>query len=544
MIMKKNIFKLFSVMVVSATVLTGCIEEVFPEDSTATSDQIGASATAIEASLNGLPSQMVQGYLVYGKQTHETDLAYPSLMLAQTELLGDVVATDYGYDWWWPFNANNGMNDTGYYSYLPYFTLYKFVKSANDVIAAVDVTDPTITDEMRGLESIAHAFRALDYYTLMVLFEPVENIYTDCSKVLGLTVPIVTEATTNDIAKSNPRATHEELVNFILADLDKAEIGLESYTPVSKNFPDLAVVYGLKAKVYMWDGQFAKAAEYARKAIDKSGATPMSESQWHNPTTGFNTATSAWMWYLHPTASNMGNLANFIGHISNEADWGYASLSKLQMARSLYDAIPATDFRKYSYLDPDRSTYAYQSVRGNAWLDEQPDYMSLKFRPVGGDYNTYSVGAAADIPVMRVEEMYLIEAEAVGASQNVAAGVQLLNNFMKQYRQSNYNFSTGDLRNFQLEVLKQMRIEFWGEGIAFPTAKRLKPDVIQNYEGTNFIEDIFKINCKGVKPNWTLMIPKTEVDSNTALQGMNNPDPSGAIAKRPTPIGEFAPGNN
>ena len=339
-------------------------------------------------------------------------------------------------------------------------------------------------------------------------------------------------------------STHEELVNFILADLDKAEIGLESYTPVSKNFPDLAVVYGLKAKVYMWDGQFAKAAEYARKAIDKSGATPMSESQWHNPTTGFNTATSAWMWYLHPTASNMGNLANFIGHISNEADWGYASLSKLQMARSLYDAIPATDFRKYSYLDPDRSTYAYQSVRGNAWLDEQPDYMSLKFRPVGGDYNTYSVGAAADIPVMRVEEMYLIEAEAVGASQDVAAGVQLLNNFMKQYRQSNYNFSTGDLRNFQLEVLKQMRIEFWGEGIAFPTAKRLKPDVIQNYEGTNFIEDIFKINCKGVKPNWTLMIPKTEVDSNTALQGMNNPDPSGAIAKRPTPIGEFAPGNN
>ena len=48
MIMKKNIFKLFSVMVVSATVLTGCIEEVFPEDSTATSDQIGASANINE----------------------------------------------------------------------------------------------------------------------------------------------------------------------------------------------------------------------------------------------------------------------------------------------------------------------------------------------------------------------------------------------------------------------------------------------------------------------------------------------------------------
>lgn len=542
--MKKNIFKLFSAMAVSATVLTGCIEEIFPENSTATSEQIGASASALEASINGLPSQMVQGYLVYGKQTNETDIAYPSLMLVQSELLGDIVAKDYGYDWWWRYNANNGMSDNTYYSFLPYFALYKFIKSANDVISVVDVTDPTISDEMRGYGSMAHAFRAFDYYTLMALYEPVENIYTDCSNVLGLTVPIVTEATTNDIAKNNPRATREEMMEFILSDLDKAEIGLADFTPTTKNFPDLSVVYGLKAKVYMWNEDYAKAAEYARKAIDKSGATPMTEAQWHNPATGFNTATSSWMWYFHPTASNMGNLANFIGHISGEADWGYSALSKLQIARSLYDGIADTDFRKYSFLDPDRSSYNYQTVRGDAWLAEQPDYFSLKFRCVGGDYQTYSVGAAADIPVMRVEEMYLIEAEAVGASQGVAAGVQLLNNFMKQYRQSDYNCTLTDLRAFQLEVLKQMRIEFWGEGIAFPTAKRLKPGVIQNYEGTNFIEDIFKINCEGVKPNWALVIPKDEVDSNMALQGKNNPDPSGAILKRPTPIGQYAPGNN
>ena len=542
--MKKNIFKLFSAMAISATVLTGCIEEIFPENSTATSEQIGASASALEAAINGLPSQMVQGYLVYGRQVRESDLAYPSLMLVQSELLGDIVATEYGYDWWWRYSANYGMADNTYESFLPYFALYKFIKSANDVIAVVDVTDPTISDEMRGYGSMAHAFRALDYYTLMALFEPVENIYTDCSKILGLTVPIVTEATTNDIAKNNPRATREEMMAFILSDLDKAEIGLTDYTPATKNFPSLAVVYGLKAKVYMWDENYAKAAEYARKAIDASGATPMTAAQWHNPTTGFNAATSSWMWYFHPTASNMGNLANFVGHISGEADWGYASLSKPQIARSLYDGIADTDFRKYSFLDPDRSIYDYQSVQGDAWLAEQPDYFSLKFRCVSGDHKTYSVGAAADIPVMRVEEMYFIEAEAVGASQNVAAGVQLLNDFMKRYRQPDYNCKASDLRTFQLEVLKQMRIEFWGEGTAFPTAKRLKPDVIQNYEGTNYIKDLFKINCKGVKPNWTLVIPKTEVDSNIALQGKNNPDPSGAIPTRPTPIGEYAPGNN
>ena len=73
-----------------------------------------------------------------------------------------------------------------------------------------------------------------------------------------------------------------------------------------------------------------------------------------------------------------------------------------------------------------------------------------------------------------------------------------------------------------------MRIEFWGEGNAFPTAKRLKADVIQNYEGTNVPIEQYKINCKGGKPNWTLVIPQTEVDANVALQGNNNPDPTAA----------------
>lgn len=144
---------------------------------------------------------------------------------------------------------------------------------------------------------------------------------------------------------------------------------------------------------------------------------------------------------------------------------------------------------------------------------------------------------------MRVEEMYLIEAEAIGVSQGVAAGVAKLNSFMQGYRQPDYNCTLSDLREFQLEVLKQMRIEFWGEGNAFPTAKRLKPGVIQNYEGTNVPVDTYKINCQGIKPNWNLVIPIDEIDSNVALQGLNNPDPSNAIPVRPTPIGEYAPGN-
>lgn len=539
---KKTIFHLLATAAVSATVLTGCIEETFPEGGTATSEQIGASASALEASVNGIPSQMVQGYLVYGTQTNETDLAYPGLMLVQSNLLGDIVPVEYGYNWWWSYNGDYNMGANTYYSYLPWFTCYQFIKSANDVIASVDINDESLSDEMKGYAGIAYACRAFDYYMLMVLYQPMENIYTDCSKVLGLTVPIVTETTTNDIAKNNPRATQEELTAFMLSDLDKAEACFANFTPASKTFPSLAVVYGLKARIYMWNEDYANAADYARRAIEACGGVPMTANEWNNATTGFNTATSGWMWYLHPSPSNMGNLANFTGHIASESAWGYADLYEPMIDRSLYDKIAYTDFRKQAWLDPDRSSFDYQSPRGADWLAEKPDYLSLKFRCASGNTTDFMTGGSVDIPVMRIEEMYLIEAEAIGASQGVAAGVARLNSFMQSYRQPDYNFQTSDLRTFQLEVLTQMRVEFWGEGIAFPAAKRLKVDVIQNYEGTNEPIDQLKINCRGGKPNWTLVIPYTETDANSALQGMNNPDPTSAIPVRPTPIGEFAPG--
>lgn len=543
----KKLTKIFSLLAMSSLALTGCIEETFPEDSSATSEQIGASASALEASVNGIPSQMVASYLVYGSQVHETDLAYPQFMIAMTEMLGDMypLGDNSGYDWFTNYNTfNRSYGENSYFAYLPWFTLYQFIKSANDIIASVDITNESLSDAIRGYAGIAYANRAFDYYLLMVLFEPVSNVYTDCSKVLGLTVPIVSEETTADMAKNNPRVSHDEMVAFILSDLDKAEQCLQNFTPPSKLFPNLAVVYGLKAKVYLWDEDYENAATYARKAIDASGCSPVTEAQWDDPTTGFNTANQAWMWYLHYSAENMGNLANFTGHMSGEADWGYSSLSMPGIDRSLYDKIAATDFRKRTFVHPDKNAYYnYKTVRGTDWIENTVrPYQSIKFRCGNGDYMTYSVGAAVDVPVMRVEEMYLIEAEAVGASQGVAAGVAKLNSFMQTYRQPDYNFTTSDLRTFQLEVLTQMRIEFWGEGNAFPSAKRLKPGIMQNYEGTNAPADIFKINCEGIKPNWNLVIPIFEVDANVALKENNNPDPTATVTG-PSPIGQYAPGN-
>lgn len=542
----KTLNKIFTVMALSAVFsLTSCIEETFPEGGTATAEQVGASAAALEGSLNGIPAQMSLGYYVYEDQVHETDMAYPLFMIAQTELLGDMypLGSNSGYDWYRNYNtfaANVG--ETSYFAYLPWFTLYRFVKACNDVISVVDIESESTSKEIKGMAGAAYAMRAFDYYMLMVCFEPVENIYTDISDVKGLTVPIVSEKTTNEEAKSNPRVTHEEMVKFILSDLDKAEALLADWSPKDRHLPNLAVAYGIRAKVLLWDEQYAEAAKYARMAIDASKASPVTAAQWEDPTSGFCVANQAWMWYISYDAENMRNLANFTGWMSGEADWSYSSLTRPSMDKSLFDKMSKSDIRKTTFLHPDKyNYYEYKTVRDRQYIEDAPACLSLKFRCKGGDWENYATGGASDCPIMRVEEMMLIEAEAKAAAGDLPGGVQLLNNFMQNYRDPNYTCkATSNLRDFQLEVLTQMRIEFWGEGNAFPSAKRLKPGVMQNYEGTNAPANIFKINCEGIKPNWNFVIPISELNNNKALQGWNNPDPSQTVTG-PSPVGQYSP---
>lgn len=536
--------KYIAILAAAAVTLTSCIEETVPMSGSATAEQIGESSSALQASVNGIPAQMCQGYLVYGEQVHETDMAFPQFMIAFTELLGDMypLGSNSGYDWYRNYNTfSSTYGENSYMAYLPWFTCYQFIKACNDVIGSVDLEDESLSDTIKGIAGIAYACRAFDYYLLTVMYEPVDNIYTDCSKVLGLTVPRVDENSDAESAKNNPRMTHDEVTAFMLSDLDIAEKCFENYSPTSKLFPNLAVVYGIKAKVYMWDEDYTNAAKYARMAIEASGASPVTAEQWNDVNTGFNTANQAWMWYIHYSAENMGNLCNFIGWMSGEADWGYSSLTRPSIDKSLYDKIAPNDFRKYSFLDPDKyDFYNYQTCRDEDYIEEAPAHLALKFRCLGGDWESYSVGGAVDVPVMRVEEMYLLEAEAVGMSRGAAAGAELLNSFMQTYRQPDYAFSANSERALQLEVLTQERIEFWGEGWGFPNAKRIKPGIMQNYEGTNAPADIFKINCAGIKPNWNLVIPIDEVQANVALKGKNNPDPT-AVVKGPSPVGQYAP---
>ena len=139
------------------------------------------------------------------------------------------------------------------------------------------------------------------------------------------------------------------------------------------------------------------------------------------------------------------------------------------------------------------------------------------------------------VPLMRVEEMYLIEAEAAGM-QDEARGKQLLTTFAKtrdpqyEYGQHAESYESDYATTFQNEVWWQRRVELWGEGFATFDIKRLNKTVIRNYANTNHVADYlwngdaYTASEGSLYPDWMdLCIVQTEGNYNKAL--VNNKTP-------------------
>ena len=548
--MKKITNKILAALI-APVLAVGCIEEAFPEGSTQLADQVGKSEFALGGLVNSFPVAMmsVDNRSFYSKYDTHTDFGMPAIHLMTESMLEDiaVMGANPGY---WSFNfwsRNVGMNDQSWPIGYFWENYYSYIKIANDVISVIEVSDD-MPDLNKNYLGQAYAYRAMSYLDMARMYEPKENEYTDVSKVLGLTVPIVTEKTTAEQLSNNPRVPREEMYEFILSDLAMAEKMLANagndYTQ-----PTLGAVYGMYARAYLelgyWtaggDKQaFKKAAEYARKALTVSGKTPLTEAQWTDPTTGFNSGSSnnAWIWGLPVSVDLIGNIICYTAHISCEGTWGYTTLSNPGINKALYDKIAPGDFRHKSFLSPDRSTwtsgtykFAGNAAAQNAFLNSlAKPYTAIKFRPVAGEVNTYTIGNPADHMLMRVEEMYFIEMEAI-SNYDLGQAKTLLNEFMAlRVTDGSYDCSEiTDLSRFTTEMLIQKRIEFWGEGVMFFDYKRLDRGITRHYEGSNH-PSMWAFNVSGRSPQWNFVINRGEFQANSGIdESTNNPDPSGLL---------------
>ena len=535
----KNILKISAAAL--GLLLSGCIKDATPTD-IAPEDQ-----TTLETMVRGIPAALVKaGSAGYAKDGQAWDFALPAIHIATESMTGDLVITgNIGYDWFNQWGTNNALGSDYAVGALTWNNYYSWIMMANNVINLIDETNvATLGAAERSYLGFAYAYRAMFYLDLVRLYEFKENTVTEAGNLLGLGVPIVLPETTEAEAKTNPRAKVDDIYNTVVfPDLEKAEKLLSNYAAPDKYTISLAMVYGLKARAYLERGTakddaeaYRSAAEYARKSITASGCTPLTQEQWEDPINGFNNAGSndAWIWGLALPSESVANLYCFTVHMSCENDWAPYHAGRA-INRNLYNSIDTRDFRRHSWLDPDRSSYAYKSCRADSkqyFAESLADYANIKFRPAQGAYKEYKVGGAADHCCMRVEEMYFIEAEATAQAGDIPGGIRLLNEFMNSYRmmRGTYDCSAKSttLKGFVNELMLQKRVEFWGEGIVMFDMKRLDMSSKRGYVGTNAPAS-YRLNVEGRAPYWNFVIGRNEGQNNTVIATQNNPDPSGLV---------------
>ena len=461
------------------------------------------------------------------------DYGYGSLMHIR-DMMGEEYATpDDGYNWYRTWAENTYMGSKYAYSQIAWKTLDTAIGSLEDIIDMLQKRSEKAPID-KASYGTALAMRAMLYMDAARMYEFLDNdgimsaVNAAGNNVSGLTYPIGSSAYyQKDSTATAKRATRQEIADYILKDLNQAEGALTGTTTSSKLQADLGVVYGLKARFYLWTEDYEQAKAYAEEAINYGQHTPLTKEEWLSTTRGFNDSSmSSWMWAMnYPKDSYPVNgYANWTSWCSNELLDGYAGIGVYSMiGKSIYDRMSDTDFRKLSFKAPYGSTLSGQEpyIPGGNY-DYLPEYASLKFRPGQGEIVDYHIASAVDVPLMRIEEMYFIRCEADAQLNNLEAAKQELTDIMK-YRDANYTTTASDKQSIIDEIFLQKRIEFWGEGLNYFDYKRLNKPVTRNYGGTNF-DYAMQINTT-TRPAWMNFVFVMNA-YNGAIEDWNNPDPS------------------
>ena len=519
----KAILKTGVVALASIVALTGCIKETFPT-SVATNEQVNANPAALESMVQGMAA-FVNKYDVLNSERHH-DFGYPAIGLVRDLMCDNMSACTEYNSWWSSWMQNQYQSEDYIYSQFIWNYYTQFLFTANAIIAAVD--ENSANDLQKAYLGMAYCYRSLANLDMGRMYEFKPNNYTSKDDVVGLTIPIIGATMTEEEARNNPRVSKEVLVAYIEEDLDHAlELFGTGFKRANKNQPDQSVAYGLKARLYMWAENYAKAKEAAQNAITAGGYTRTTEAQWIDPTTGFNTPTNAWMWCSTTVKEDdvvQTGIINFTSWMASETSFSYVGAGSYRLAASgFYEKISNTDFRKKSWKAPEgvNLSIPYIAAAGDyAGSEYLPDLAAVKFRPGSGEPNDYQVACVVSYPMMRMEEMEFIIAECDARNGSSASLVDIM-----LTRDPNYTCNkTGD--DLIEEVFFQKTVELWGEGQILFDYKRLNHSIIRNYPGTNYFPEA-AFNTTGLAPWMNFCIVRTEKNANSALVGYENPDPSG-----------------
>ena len=512
------------IYIAAALAMAGCgqMDELEPQGGIILSEQVQEVNSVIpsraDASFNGMFTKLGSPGSVTGGSRPD-DFGFIMMAFSNDIEAADVVLANSGYDWFSACGALTSRNADYANPYIRYAAPYNTIAAANEILKSY----PSDTDvpEIRHKIAQARAVRAFAYLNLVPYFQfgyaaGAENL--PC-------VPLVTEKTTD--FTDNPRASVADIYTLIISDLTYAIENLGDYQRTDKSRIDIQTAYGLRARAYMNMEAWALAVADASKAA--AGYAPATMEEMSQPSF-YDISEHNWIWgydmttdiaMKNPYATSSAWIRSFSGDGYSAGTQVYSCINNL-----LYDKIPATDVRKGWWVDesmesPLLSAVTWNGVSGNAVAALEIDNVKMKFLP----YTNVKFGMSAvggtlndeDWPLMRVEEMLLIQAEGLARSGSEAQGKALLEDFVRTYRDPAYSADASG-RSLTDEIWFQRRIELWGEGFSNSDTRRLNKPLVRFHEGKESnVPSAFRFNMTADDGWWLLRFTSSEMNTNLAI---------------------------
>ena len=515
--------KILIIFALFATVLASCSKDALETKPTqsVSGDGIMEKTTTALMALDGTYRLIFDwGWPVTGNYHQEVGIMGYALM---ADLMGeDMVMSQQGNGWFWydyRYGVKSRYTASTWRPYGLWNFYYTIIANVNYIIAAEETMEGPTADK-NNIVGQAYAIRAYCYHNLAVMFARtyVGHENEKC-------VPIYTEPSSAG-TEGQPRSTNEEVYARALADIDKSIALLaEGAAARDKSHISINVAKALKARILSYTAKSASdwkaIANLAKEA--QAGGTICAYDNVYN---GFNSAEQKFvMWGYYTIQEQTTTNPQFMAHM--DYYWGgYGKAAPKCCSAWLYDKIAATDARK-------------------AWFNANHDYPLLQekflFNTNKDPNDAKYVNSICDRIYMRVEEMHLLEAEALCRAGEDAAAQAVLNNFMKN-RDKSYNCTktgtelgalTTDLTGSLLEeILIQRRIELWGEYGRVYDIKRLKQGFVRTAEMGHPADGISALNslkCDNPETwDWVMTIPQKEFDANKNMDINTDQNPVGS----------------
>ena len=513
-------------IVAAAALIASCadFDQLQPQGGTLLADQVETSneyaPSRVDATFNGMYTKLGAPVSVFGGGSDGRPDDFGFIMIAFSGDLeaADVVTANSGYNWFSSCGALTSRNGDYANPYIRYAAPYNEIATANEIISTLpsDSDDPVILQKLAQ----ARAIRAFSYLNLVPYFQFRYETSADLP-----CVPLVTEKTTN--FTENPRASLKQIYDLILNDLGWAIDNLNGFMRTDKSRIDQQVAYGLRARAHLYMGRWKEAASDAAQAaqgyipasMDEISRPSFYRIDEHNWIWGYDMTTDVALTNTYATSSSW--IRSFSGDGYSAGTQVYSCINNL-----LYDKIPDTDVRKGWWVNtelesPLLAAISWNGVSGNEIATLEIDNVKLPFLPYTNvKFGMNTIGGTNnddDWPFMRVEEMILIQAEGLVRSGSHAEGKQILEDFVRAYRDPSYSADASG-RTLEDEIWFQRRVELWGEGFSNPDTRRLGKPLVRFHDATtsNF-PAAFRFNMKADDGWWLMRFSTAETNTNLAI---------------------------